>query len=89
MQVDDSWTGSGVDITPLIDECGVPGLLLRHEDSFWLEEYFHFHHSAADTIDKVDKNQLALNLKVLLGTVWILANTNEKLPRTYGKRKSV
>lgn len=79
--VDESWTGSGVDIAPLVENCNVPGLLLRHEDSFWRQDYFHYHHSSSDTIDKVDIDMLNLNLKVLMCTVWILANSSSTLPR--------
>jgi carboxypeptidase Q len=77
--VDERWTGKGVDITPLIEQHGVPGLLLRHEDTWWNGEYFHFHHTASDTIDHVDKALLLRNLQVLLGTVWILANSQDTL----------
>lgn len=78
-QVDERWSGKGVDITPLIEQHGVPGLLLRHEDTWWNAEYFHLHHTASDTIDHVDKTLLLRNLQVLLGTVWILANAEETL----------
>ena len=81
VNVDDAWSGHGVDISPLIDRFKVPGLLLRHEDSWWNEEYFHFHHTASDTIDHVDKEKLRMNLAVLLGATWVLANSNETLPR--------
>ncbi len=79
--VDDKWSGHGVDISPMIDRFKVPGLLLRHEDSWWNEDYFHIHHTTSDTIDHVDKKLLELNLGVLLGATWILANCDEKLPR--------
>lgn len=81
VNVDDKWSGHGVDISPLIDRFKVPGLLLRHEDSWWNEEYFHFHHTASDTIDHVDKDKLMMNLAVLLGATWTLANSKETLPR--------
>lgn len=75
-RVDDRWSGKGVDISPLIEKYSVPGLLLRHEDTWWNGEYFHMHHSTADTIDHVDKNLLVLNMQVLLCTVWLLANSD-------------
>ena len=34
-RVDDRWSGTGVDISPLIERYKIPGLLLRHEDSWW------------------------------------------------------
>jgi carboxypeptidase Q len=78
-EVDERWSGKGVDISPLIEEHGVPGLLLRHSDTWWNGEYFHIHHSASDTIDHVDKDLLKLNFQVLLCTVWILANAEKAL----------
>jgi carboxypeptidase Q len=77
--VDERWSGKGVDITPLIEQHGVPGLLLRHEDTWWNSEYFHLHHTASDTIDHVDKGLLLRNMQVLLCTTWILANSEETL----------
>jgi carboxypeptidase Q len=81
MDIKESWTGKGVDISPMIEIDHVPGLLLRHDDTWWNEEYFHIHHSASDTIDHVDKTLLSQNFAVLLGAVWLLANTDVKLPR--------
>lgn len=80
LQIADEWTGRGVDIGPLLD-LQVPGLLLRHEDAWWEMDYFHLHHTNSDTIDKVDKKLLKSNLLMLLSTVWVLANTDEPLPR--------
>lgn len=80
-QVNEAWSGHGVDISPLIDRYNVPGMLLRHEDAWWNGEYFHFHHTLSDTIDHVDIEKLKLNFQILLGTVWILANSDETLPR--------
>ena len=45
-RVDDMWAGYGVDTYPLVMEAGIPGLLLRHEDTWWFEDYFHHHHTA-------------------------------------------
>ena len=63
----------------MIRECGVPGMLLRHSDEWWYNDYFHMHHSASDTIDHVDPEALKNNLKVIFAAVWILANCDEKL----------
>jgi carboxypeptidase Q len=78
-RVDDKWNGNGVDISPMIREAGVPGLLLRHSDDWWYSEYFHLHHSSSDTIDRVDPEALKHNLRVISASVWILANCDEKL----------
>ncbi len=81
IDIKEAWTGKGVDISPMIEIDHVPGLLLRHDDTWWNEEYFHMHHSASDTIDHVDKSLLCQNFAVLLGAVWILGNSDIKLPR--------
>lgn len=75
------WSGNGVDITPMIEEGKVPGILLRHEDKWWQNDYFHYHHSSSDTIDHVDPELLLHNLKVITALVWTLANCDEKLER--------
>jgi carboxypeptidase Q len=79
LRVHESWSGQGVDIAPLIVKDGIPGLLLRHDDSWWNEEYFHFHHTASDTIDHVDKELLHQNFKTMLLTAWTLANNSVRL----------
>lgn len=81
LRIQDSWTGTGVDISPLIERDHIPGILLRHEDTWWDKDYFHFHHSSSDTIDHVDKKLLQQNLEVLLGLTWILANTDQRISR--------
>jgi carboxypeptidase Q len=80
LEIRESWSGNGVDISPMIEIDHIPGMLLRHEDTWWTETYFHFHHTNADTIDHVDKSKLLQNFQVLLGTVWILANCDERIP---------
>lgn len=45
------------------------------------------HHTASDSIDHVDKNMLTLNLQVLLGAVWLLANSDSRMVR--GKTSNV
>ena len=48
--VRDEWPGYGVDTHPLVVQGGVPGILLRHEDTWWYNDYFHHHHTTTDTI---------------------------------------
>lgn len=47
---------SGADIGPLV-EAGVPGLGVAHDSS----EYFRIHHTAADTFDRIDLEDLRTN----------------------------
>ena len=82
LKMQESWSGQGVDISPMITKDKIPGMLLRHEDTWWMKDYFHFHHTNSDTIDHVDKSLLLTNFQVLLGTVWILANCDERIPHT-------
>jgi len=74
-----SWNGGGVDITPLIDN-GVPGFLLRLDEAWWNRDYFHFHHSAADTIDKIDIKHFRQNLQAIAALCYILAEMPSRLP---------
>jgi len=60
---------TGADTSPLID-AGVPGFGLVPDP----RHYFDYHHSAADTLDKVDAKALAQNTAALAGLAWVLAN---------------
>ena len=61
--------GSGVDISPL-EGRGVLCVGLRPDDS----RYFDVHHTAADTLDKVDPAALAEATAAVTGLTWLLAN---------------
>jgi carboxypeptidase Q len=60
---------TGADTSPLTD-AGIPGFGLVPEP----RHYFDYHHSAADTLDKVDPKELAQNTAAVAGLAWILAN---------------
>jgi carboxypeptidase Q len=60
---------TGADTSPLVD-AGVPGFGLVPDP----RHYFDYHHSAADTLDKVDPKPLAQNTAALAGLAWVLAN---------------
>ena len=62
-------TETGADTSFLI-EAGVTGFSLVPEPL----RYFDYHHSAADTLDKVDPNELAQDSAAIAGLAWILAN---------------
>jgi len=67
---------AGVDIGPIVAE-GVPGIGHRtHND-----RYFDYHHSPADTLDKVAPEDLAANVAAVAGLLWGVANADEPLPR--------
>jgi hypothetical protein len=47
----------------------------------WNHEYFKYHHTDADTIDKVDPNMLLQNLQVMATVAYVLAEIPETIPR--------
>jgi carboxypeptidase Q len=67
---------SGVDIIPLT-RAGVPGLGLEPDPT----HYFDYHHTAADTFDKIDPMDLSLQVAAMTLMAWELANAPETLPR--------
>jgi hypothetical protein len=68
--------GGGADIEPL-HAAGVPLLGLRLDAS----RYFDWHHSPADTLDKVDARELASGAAALAVAAYVLADMPEALPR--------
>ena len=60
---------TGADTSFLI-EAGVPGFGFVPEPL----KYFDYHHSPADTLDKVDPKELAQDTAAIAALVWILAN---------------
>jgi len=70
----------GADIEPIVMK-GVPGFA-PNQDS---RTYFNYHHTAADTLDKVDKRHLAENAAVTAVTAYALADAGEPAPRTATK----
>ena len=66
--------GSGADIGPMKPD-GVVLLGHRVEGS----TYFDYHHTAADTIDKVDPVELSKNVAALATIAYILADMPERI----------
>jgi Zn-dependent M28 family amino/carboxypeptidase len=44
-------------------------------------DYFNYHHTAADTFDKVNPDNLARHVAVMATTAWFLANTDQPIGR--------
>lgn len=65
---------AGVDIGPIVEH-GVPGLAYRTHN----ERYFDYHHSAADTLDKVDPADLRAGVAAIAGLAWAVADAPEPL----------
>jgi carboxypeptidase Q len=68
--------GGGADISPMGD-AGVPQLGLRQDGT----HYFDIHHTMADTLDKVDPHELAMNATAMAVMAWQLANLDPPLGR--------
>lgn len=60
--------GGGADIGPILQQ-GVPGLALRTTGT----HYFDWHHTQADTVDKVDPQDLRLNTAAMAVMAYVLA----------------
>jgi len=71
---------TGVDIAPIVD-LGVPGFLLSLDDEWWTNTYWRFHHTTADTFDKIDKGMLLQNTQVLACMAYLLAEMPSTLHR--------
>lgn len=69
--------GGGADISPMGDSAGVPQLGLRQDST----RYFDIHHTMADTLDKVDPHDLAMNATAMAVMAWQLANLDPPLGR--------
>ena len=80
---DDSEGGVGADVTPLL-ALGVPVLELRQDAS----RYFDLHHTANDTLDKIDPPTLARAAAAFATAVWAAAEMNGDFGRVpEGHRK--
>jgi carboxypeptidase Q len=66
----------GADITEMSD-ASVPAFGLRQDG----RTYFHYHHSPADTLDKVIPNELRENAAAMAVMAYGLANMKDVLPR--------
>jgi carboxypeptidase Q len=66
----------GADIGPL-EKAGVPAFSPIQDSRF----YFNYHHTAADTLDKIVPKELAENAAVVAVLAYALANMEQPLPR--------
>lgn len=67
-------SGGGADIGPIMRR-GVPGLAHRTV----MDEYFHWHHTHADALDKVDPRELRKNVAAMAIMAYVLADMPERL----------
>jgi carboxypeptidase Q len=68
--------GAGADVGPLTD-AGVPGLGLDVDGT----RYFWYHHSEADTMDKLDPREVAQCVAAMAVMAYVVAEMPETLPR--------
>jgi carboxypeptidase Q len=68
--------GGGADIGPLMRE-GVPGMSLNTAN----ERYFWYHHTPADTVDKLDPAEVARCVAAMAIMAYVVADMPEALPR--------
>lgn len=66
----------GADITAMSD-AGVPALGILQDG----RTYFHYHHTAADTLDKIDPRELRENAAAMAVMGYALATMKDPLPR--------
>jgi carboxypeptidase Q len=66
----------GADIDPL-EKAGVPAFSPTQDNRF----YFNYHHTAADTLDKIVPRELQENSGVVAVAAYALANAEQPLPR--------
>jgi carboxypeptidase Q len=66
----------GADIGPM-EKAGVPAFSPIQDSRF----YFNYHHTAADTLDKIVPKELAENSAVVAVAAYALANMEQPLPR--------
>jgi hypothetical protein len=72
-------SGGGADISRL-KKYGVPQLSLLQDAT----HYFDYHHTAADTLDKVDRSDLDRNVAAMTLLAHMLADQEQVLPRLVG-----
>jgi carboxypeptidase Q len=68
--------GGGADIGPIMQR-GVPGMGLQVDGT----RYFWYHHSDADTMDKLDPREVALCVATMAVMAYVVADMPERLPR--------
>ena len=74
---------SGADTSPLVD-AGVPGFGLITDG----RHYFDYHHTAADTLDKIDRDELSRATAAFAVLTWMLAEGIDAPPRGEPRKKA-
>jgi carboxypeptidase Q len=67
--------GGGADIGPIMQR-GVPGI-----GHVTRGDYFYFHHSEADTVDKIDPRDMSMSVAMMAVMAYVVADLPDRLPR--------
>ena len=70
---------AGADVNPMAP-AGVPVFGLMQDE----RTYFNYHHTAADTLDKIDPRELAENAAAMAVVAYAIADMPQPLPRSAG-----
>jgi carboxypeptidase Q len=73
-------SGGGADISPSVQEGHIPSLSLDSDDS----KYFYYHHTAADTVDKIDPIEMARCAAAVLVMAYVIADLPQRLGEETG-----
>ena len=68
-------TGDGADIAPSVQEARIPAMSLESDST----KLFLIHHTAADTVDKIDPAEMAKAAAAVTVMAWVVAELPERL----------
>lgn len=68
--------GGGADIGPSVQAAGIPSMSLDVDGS----RYFVYHHTPADTIDRLDAHDIARSVAAMAVMAYVVADLPERLP---------
>jgi carboxypeptidase Q len=68
-------SGGGADIGPSVIEGRIPSMSLDADEG----RYFHYHHTAADTVDKIDPGDLARAAAAIAVMTYVIAEMPQRL----------
>ena len=67
--------GGGADVDPLVEAAGVPAMSLRVQP----DRYAIYHHTHADTLERLDPEELALNVAAVAVMIYAVADLPQRL----------
>jgi carboxypeptidase Q len=70
-------SGGGADIAPVVESAGVPSMSLDVDGS----RYFTYHHTQADTVERLDPEEVSLCVASLAVMAYVVADMPVRLPR--------